>query len=46
MCRHIDRPELADDPRFATDEKIAANTAEAVEILTKAIATRTPGGVE
>jgi crotonobetainyl-CoA:carnitine CoA-transferase CaiB-like acyl-CoA transferase len=40
VCRHIDRPELADDPRFATDEKIAANTAEAVEILTKAIATR------
>jgi crotonobetainyl-CoA:carnitine CoA-transferase CaiB-like acyl-CoA transferase len=40
VCRHIDRPELADDPRFATEEKIAANTAEAVEILTKAIATR------
>jgi crotonobetainyl-CoA:carnitine CoA-transferase CaiB-like acyl-CoA transferase len=40
VCRHIDRPELADDPRFATDEKIAANTAEAVEVLTKAIAAR------
>jgi crotonobetainyl-CoA:carnitine CoA-transferase CaiB-like acyl-CoA transferase len=40
VCRHIDRPELGDEPRFATDEKIAANTAEAVEILTKAIATR------
>jgi crotonobetainyl-CoA:carnitine CoA-transferase CaiB-like acyl-CoA transferase len=40
VCRHIDRPELADDPRFATDDKIAANTAEAVEILAKVIATR------
>jgi crotonobetainyl-CoA:carnitine CoA-transferase CaiB-like acyl-CoA transferase len=40
VCQHIDRPELADDPRFTTDEKIAANTAEAVEILTKVIATR------
>ena len=46
VCRHIDQPELADDPRFATVEKIAANTAEAVEILTKAIATRTLAGVE
>ena len=41
VCQHVDLPELADDPRFATIEKIAANTAEAVEILTKAIATRT-----
>ena len=41
VCQHIDRPELADDPRFADGEKIAANTAEAVEILTKVIATRT-----
>jgi crotonobetainyl-CoA:carnitine CoA-transferase CaiB-like acyl-CoA transferase len=41
VCRHIDRPELADDPRFATDEQIAANTPEAVKILTEAIGTRT-----
>ncbi|BBY05623.1 CaiB/BaiF CoA transferase family protein [Mycobacterium noviomagense] len=41
VCWHIDRPELADDPRFATDQQIAANTAEAVKILTEAIATRT-----
>ncbi|OBJ57605.1 CaiB/BaiF CoA transferase family protein [Mycobacterium asiaticum] len=41
VCQHIDCPELADDPRFADAEKIAANTAEAVEILTKVIATRT-----
>ena len=40
VCRHIDQPELADDPRFDTDENIATNTAEAVQILTKAIATR------
>lgn len=41
VCRHIDSPELADDPRFATDELIAANTAEAVEILSKVMGTRT-----
>ena len=41
VCRHVDLPELADDPRFATVESIAANTSEAVEFLTKAIATRT-----
>ncbi|MGH3635312.1 CaiB/BaiF CoA transferase family protein [Mycobacterium sp.] len=41
VCRHIEAPELAEDPRFATDELIAANTAEAVEILSKVMATRT-----
>jgi crotonobetainyl-CoA:carnitine CoA-transferase CaiB-like acyl-CoA transferase len=41
VCQHIDRPELADDPRFASAEQIAAHTPDAVEILTKAIATRT-----
>jgi crotonobetainyl-CoA:carnitine CoA-transferase CaiB-like acyl-CoA transferase len=41
VCRHIDRPDLVDDPRFATTELIAANTAEAVVLLSKAIATRT-----
>ena len=41
VCRHVDLPELADDPRFATVESIAANTSDAVELLTKAIATRT-----
>ncbi|BDN84608.1 hypothetical protein NJB1907Z4_C48230 [Mycobacterium pseudoshottsii] len=41
VCRHIDRPDLAEDPRFATVEKIAAHTADAVEILTKAISART-----
>lgn len=41
VCRHIDRPELADDPRFATAEQIAANTDEAVKLLREAFTTRT-----
>jgi len=41
VCRHIDRPELADDPRFATAELIAANTPAAVEILREEIGKRT-----
>jgi crotonobetainyl-CoA:carnitine CoA-transferase CaiB-like acyl-CoA transferase len=41
VCRHLDLPELADDPRFATAESIAEHTAEAVEILRKVMATRT-----
>ncbi len=41
VCRHIDKPELADDPRFDTVENIAANTSDAVKILTEVIATRT-----
>ena len=41
VCRHVDLPELAEDPRFATVDSIAANTSDAVELLTKAMATRT-----
>lgn len=41
VCHHIDRPDLADDPRFATVEQIAAHTGEAVEILREAFASRT-----
>ena len=41
VCQHIDRPELADDPRFATAEQLAANTGEAVKLLQEVIATRT-----
>ncbi|MGI5460386.1 CaiB/BaiF CoA transferase family protein [Streptomyces sp. CA-249302] len=41
VCRHIDRPELAEDPRFASGADIAANTEEAVKILREVIATRT-----
>ena len=40
VCRHMDLDELADDPRFATVESIAENTAAAVEILTEAMAKR------
>jgi crotonobetainyl-CoA:carnitine CoA-transferase CaiB-like acyl-CoA transferase len=41
VCRHIDRPELADDPRFADAQAIAANTEAGVTILREVIATRT-----
>jgi crotonobetainyl-CoA:carnitine CoA-transferase CaiB-like acyl-CoA transferase len=41
VCRHIDRPDLADDPRFATAEQIAANTSIAVKIISDAIVKRT-----
>ncbi|MFC5752203.1 CaiB/BaiF CoA transferase family protein [Actinomadura rugatobispora] len=40
VVQHIGRPELVDDPRFATAELIAANTEQAVEILREAIAER------
>jgi crotonobetainyl-CoA:carnitine CoA-transferase CaiB-like acyl-CoA transferase len=40
VCRHVGLPELADDPRFATVESIAAHTADAVALLTEAIAAR------
>lgn len=41
VCRHIDRPEAAEDPRFATAALIAENTAAGVEIVQEAIAERT-----
>ncbi|MFD0364672.1 CaiB/BaiF CoA transferase family protein [Nocardia sp. GCM10030253] len=41
VCKHIDRPELAQDPRFADGAQLAANTAAAVGILQEVIATRT-----
>jgi crotonobetainyl-CoA:carnitine CoA-transferase CaiB-like acyl-CoA transferase len=41
VCRHLYLPELADDPRFATAELIAANIGEAVKLLREAVATRT-----
>src|SRR3954449_5186961 len=41
VCKHMDLDELADDPRFATVESIAENTAAAVEILREAMAKRT-----
>jgi crotonobetainyl-CoA:carnitine CoA-transferase CaiB-like acyl-CoA transferase len=41
VCRHIGRPELADDPRFGTAQDIAANTEEGVKIIREALATGT-----
>ncbi len=41
VCRHVDREDLIDDPRFATVESIAEHTAEAVDILRDVIASRT-----
>ena len=41
VCRHMDLEDLVDDPRFATVESIAENTAAAVEILREAMAKRT-----
>lgn len=41
VCRHMDLEELIDDPRFATAESIAENTAAANEILTQAMQKRT-----
>jgi crotonobetainyl-CoA:carnitine CoA-transferase CaiB-like acyl-CoA transferase len=40
VCRHMDLEELIDDPRFATVEAIAENTAAAVELLSAARAKR------
>lgn len=37
VCRHVDRPELADDPRFATQEDIDANHEVARQLLQEAI---------
>jgi crotonobetainyl-CoA:carnitine CoA-transferase CaiB-like acyl-CoA transferase len=41
FCRHIDRPELASDPRFDGAEKLAANAGEAVGIIREVFKTRT-----
>ena len=41
VCRHIDRPDLIDDPRFATADDLVAHTEEAVKILREVLAGRT-----
>jgi crotonobetainyl-CoA:carnitine CoA-transferase CaiB-like acyl-CoA transferase len=41
VCRHVGRPELADDPRFATAGQLAASAREAARLLQEVIATRT-----
>src|ERR1700742_5024584 len=33
VCHHVDLPDLADDPRFATVESVAANTSDAVALV-------------
>jgi crotonobetainyl-CoA:carnitine CoA-transferase CaiB-like acyl-CoA transferase len=40
VCHHIGRPDLADDPRFATAEGIGAHAEEAAALLREAIAAR------
>lgn len=40
VCRHIGRPELAEDPRFASPEDIAAHAEEAAALVAEAIAAR------
>jgi len=41
FCAHIDRPELAADPRFDSAAKLAANANQAVAILREVFAKRT-----
>ncbi len=41
LCRHLDRTDLIDDPRFATSELRAQNKGECVDELDQVFATRT-----
>lgn len=41
FCRHIERPELIDDPRFADAATLATNTADAAAIIREVIAEKT-----
>lgn len=41
MCRRVGRPELIDDPRFDSAEKLMDNAKEAAALLAEAIAGRT-----
>ncbi|MGV9408710.1 CaiB/BaiF CoA transferase family protein [Nocardia sp. NPDC003693] len=40
VCRHIERPDLIEDPRFADAAQLSANTAAAVAILREVIGAR------
>lgn len=40
VCRHIDRDDLIDDPRFDSAEKLMANAADAGRYVTEAIAAK------
>lgn len=41
FCRHIERPDLIDDARFASAEKLAENAATAAQIIREVMATLT-----
>jgi crotonobetainyl-CoA:carnitine CoA-transferase CaiB-like acyl-CoA transferase len=41
FCRHIEREDLIDDPRFDSVEKLMGNAAEAAPIIAEVIASRT-----
>ncbi len=41
LCAHLQRPDLATDPRFATTRARATNSAEAVELLDQVFADKT-----
>jgi crotonobetainyl-CoA:carnitine CoA-transferase CaiB-like acyl-CoA transferase len=41
FCKHIDRPDLAEDPRFDTAEKLMDNYAVAAELIGRQMATKT-----
>jgi len=41
FCEHIERPELAGDPRFDSVENLATNAIAAVEIIREAIGSKT-----
>lgn len=41
LCKVIDRPQLADDPRFANHAALTTNSGEAMRILQEAFAERT-----
>jgi len=41
VCKAIGRPDLIDDPRFATDAARAANTDECIAVLDEVFATKT-----
>ena len=41
FCEHVERPELASDPRFEGAEKLSANASEAAALVKEAIKART-----
>lgn len=41
VCRHVERPDLIDDPRFASSKDLAENCGDAVALLREAFGKRT-----